>query len=1051
MAGMVVGAVVSSFAAEAGLVAALGNELFIAGIGESLLAADALAGALIGGSAAVATNMALGAVAAPDSPQPQVVGDTRAHGVLVNVSSNVAAIPVVYGCRRVGGAQGFIRVSDPDSEAPAVTEYLTVPATPPHTVTVAHAATWTRTAEVGTGAYSYDFTMGAVWSPSGTLTAVTGTPGPGQYAAEAGVYEFEAGQAGDVVAITYAYTVVIDNNAWLWRTIVLSEGQIGAIDRVLANDLNITAPRYARRIVCERYLGSDDQQASPLMVAALRGIWTAEHRGRGLAYLMTRCSWNIDAFPGGPPTFTADVRGIVCYDPRDGGTRFTVNPALVVRDYLTNTRYGRGLDSALLDDASFAAAADSCDARVRVPAKQWTVTASVTGNTLTLPAEDWLLRTGDGVRLSTTGALPGDLAIDTTYYAIRYDGGTLAVATTYANALAHVAYDILSAGSGTHTLIHWDEPAFSASGVVDTDQTVYANVQQLLTACNGLLIHSGGLYRLRIDEATAAETAFGFTEDNITGAWEIRQPGRRERWNRVVASWFNPAKNWQADYVVAESAAALAEDNGRLSEHRIDLPYTTSPYTAARIAWQVLKQSRAGVTVRFRAFQAGLRCEVGDVVPITHGKPGWTAKPFRILAIGIIDDDEVEITAQAYSADAYVAEDQPAAPDPYPSSLGDPLALAAPGVPAVSESLVETTGSSGVKARASVTWAAPADAWLMDHLLEYRAAGAPEWTVRPAVRAAADSIDDIAPGQYEFRVRSRNVLGVSSEYSGTARVEIRGLTAPPGDPTDFHVISRSGDALATWTQTADLDVKIGGWCVLRHSAATGATWAEGVVLDRVPGDATVAKLPLMAGTYLLKFQDSAGNWSETEASFDASEDLAAGYTTVDTLTEDPGFSGSKTACAVVGGELLLDGDETIDDQTDLMDDWGLLEALGNVVAAGTYEFSAAMDLATVGTRNFIAAIEASAFDAADTVDDRTATVDDWDSLDGTVVNDCDATLWIATTADDPAASPTWSAWRPFFVGDFTGRGFKFRLTLESGNPAHNIAISALQVRARTPA
>ena len=122
-----------------------------------------------------------------------------------------------------------------------------------------------------------------------------------------------------------------------------------------------------------------------------------------------------------------------------------------------------------------------------------------------------------------------------------------------------------------------------------------------------------------------------------------------------------------------------------------------------------------------------------------------------------------------------------------------------------------------------------------------------------------------------------------------------------------------------------------------------------------------------------------------------------------------------------------------------------------VVAAGTYEFSAPMDLATVGTRNFIAAIEASAFDADDTVDDRTAAVDDWDSLDGTVVNDCDATLWIATTADDPAASPTWSAWRPFFVDDFTGRGFKFRLTLESGNPAHNIAISALQVRARTPA
>ena len=53
--------------------------------------------------------------------------------------------------------------------------------------------------------------------------------------------------------------------------------------------------------------------------------------------------------------------------------------------------------------------------------------------------------------------------------------------------------------------------------------------------------------------------------------------------------------------------------------------------------------------------------------------------------------------------------------------------------------------------------------------------------------------------------------------------------------------------------------------------------------------------------------------------------------------------------------------------------------------------------------------------------------------------------------DDPAGSPTWSAWMPFFVADFTCRAAKFKLDLASGSATHNIAVSTLAIDIKVPA
>jgi hypothetical protein len=252
--------------------------------------------------------------------------------------------------------------------------------------------------------------------------------------------------------------------------------------------------------------------------------------------------------------------------------------------------------------------------------------------------------------------------------------------------------------------------------------------------------------------------------------------------------------------------------------------------------------------------------------------------------------------------------------------------------------------------------------------------------------------------------------------------------------------------------TTDLDVRIGGRIVIRHApATTGAAWENGIIIEEFNGDAVTGSVPLMTGTYMAKALDSSGNYSTTAASFVATEGMVTGWTTVATSTQQAAFTGAKTNTAVVGGALQLDSASTIDSMATPIDDWTFIDALGGISGTGSYAFSATVDLATVATRRFEADIAATSFDAADLIDSKTDPIDEWGPIDGDAINDCDVTLYAAITDDDPAGSPTWSSWMPFFVADFTCRAAKFKLDLASGSATHNIAVSTLAIDIKVPA
>ncbi len=165
----------------------------------------------------------------------------------------------------------------------------------------------------------------------------------------------------------------------LYQIVIHGEGEWQAVDQWWLNDKDaavsggvVNALPWGSNIAIETHLGSPGQAASPMLTGAFVGIWTANHRLRGLAYSVVRYGWVVEknfqkVYPNGAPALRVVARTAKVYDPRSAATVYSENPALCIRDYLTQPR-GFRIDAALIDDASFATFADICDQAIALGA-----------------------------------------------------------------------------------------------------------------------------------------------------------------------------------------------------------------------------------------------------------------------------------------------------------------------------------------------------------------------------------------------------------------------------------------------------------------------------------------------------------------------------------------------------------------------------------------------------------------------------------------------------------------------------------------------------------
>jgi hypothetical protein len=115
-----------------------------------------------------------------------------------------------------------------------------------------------------------------------------------------------------------------------------------------------------------KHLGSTTQTVDSTLQSDFPVDWDSNHRLQGIAYIYCKLTFSNEIFVGGIPNISCVVKGKKVYNPSTLATAYSANPALCLRDYLTDADLGMGMDTSEIDDTSVIAAAAVCDGQVQI-------------------------------------------------------------------------------------------------------------------------------------------------------------------------------------------------------------------------------------------------------------------------------------------------------------------------------------------------------------------------------------------------------------------------------------------------------------------------------------------------------------------------------------------------------------------------------------------------------------------------------------------------------------------------------------------------------------
>ena len=179
----------------------------------------------------------------------------------------------------------------------------------------------------------------------------------------------------------------------------------------------------------------------------------------------------------------------------------------------------------------------------------------------------------------------------------------------------------------------------------------------------GYLPYVQGKYKLVIE--TTGTASVSLTEDDIIGGYALASPTKNSKYNRVIASFINPDRNYQVDEIqfppIDDSGLASADqhatmktaDGGFLLEGRFDFRTITSPYQAEEMAEIILRRSRESLGISINCGFKAYELHIGDIVNVTLSSLGFSSKSFRVLSMTFNEDYTISLALVEYQATHY--------------------------------------------------------------------------------------------------------------------------------------------------------------------------------------------------------------------------------------------------------------------------------------------------------------------------------------------------------------------------------------------------------------
>ena len=356
---------------------------------------------------------------------------------------------------------------------------------------------------------------------------------------------------------------------------------------------------------------------------------------------------------------------------------------------------------------------------------------------------------------------------------------------------------------------------------------------------------------------------------------------------------------------------------------------------------------------------------------------------------------------------------------------------------------------------------------------------------------------DLIKGTFDFRLTAISKLGVRSSSLIREDFVVYGVDAAPISPTNLTLASGNSTAVLSWDKATELDVLSGGTVQIRihPSTGVGVTWnTSQILVQGLQGATTSKSVPLVTGTYLVKFVDSSGHYSATAASV-TNTFAPSGFNFVSLSDEHAaGYLGLKTNCVVDAGDLekrptaltgtvvqlvntttltgtstlftteLSVGDYVISDgqtrhvssiETDLSltvdaGEIAAIPALSTATKANlsmTYDFdghlTSNVDLGTVKSVKITPDFSALIYKTTDQI----CSADSICNLTQVCVAEVDADIiFYLSTSDDLV---TWSDYTNLITGNYNHRAYRFRLVVTAQEANTSVDFSALSIAVDT--
>lgn len=606
-------------------------------------------------------------------------------------------------------------------------------------------------------------------------------------------------------------------NGTIHSILLLCEGELRAINEIWVNDYcippdwidadgNVTQGRYAGKLVIRKHLGGPTQTADSVAVAQMPE-WNANCRLYGIAYLYLQLIKDQDVYPTGMPNFTAIVEGPARYDPRIGEDRWSTNIPQHLADFIRTEKGFAAFDEDV-DEDNISAQMNIADEIVDLPEKDFPVTAVNTSTDIITLGLDLLpLLFGARVRISSTGSIPAGLSGGTDYYVIPYqikDSARILLATSLENAMAKVAVNITSAGTGDITITQTGEPRYHGSGAFDTETPLSQIANDLASCMAGRTVEIAGRWTLLAGAWRTPDMTYGIDDIRGEGFGVKNGLTMADSYNVVNGLFISPLTLYQSsNYPSARYQAFIDDDNGIEAAKELNLPYCNSSTAAQRIAKIELFRGRQDIIYKSAFSMKAFQSKPGDVIGLEIDRLGWSGKYFEVTEFSFDVNDGALQTVMVLRETAQAIYDwthgEAIDYDPAPNTdLPDPFHVPPIGLIGLDSVPIYTVMGDAV-VKIAMSWPLVDDALVTNDgkiEIQYKLATEMGWTAYPLIngdRVSADLFQAQIGQLYDIRIRAINRVGVRGPWNTVENFQAGSTLVPDREDWEHETLTPDED------------------------------------------------------------------------------------------------------------------------------------------------------------------------------------------------------------------------------------------------------------------